>query len=100
VLYGFPNGRGFGLPLFRATADAPPKVAWSCLVTKKDRLAVLAANADGKPQEMTLRPLHLPAGAYVMKVYGPGNLAKALSEAPVRVERRLQPIKVMLPKGS
>jgi hypothetical protein len=97
VLYGLPNGRGFGLPMFRATAEAPPKVAWSCLVTKKDRLAVLAANADDKPQEMTLRPVHLPTGPYVMKVYDANELTKPLEEAPLRVERRLQPIKVMLP---
>jgi hypothetical protein len=100
VLYGLPNGRGFGLPLFRATAESPPKVAWSCLVTKKNTLAVLAANADGKPQELTLRPLHLPAGPYVMKVYSPDALAKPLSEAAVRIERRLQPIRVDLPESA
>jgi hypothetical protein len=100
VLYGLPNGRGSGLPLFRATAEAPPKVAWSCLVTRKDRLAVLAANADDKPQELALRPVHLPAGAYVIKVYKPDELTQPLSQAPVRIERRLQPIRVSLPKAS
>jgi hypothetical protein len=100
VLYGLPSPRGFGLPLFRARAEAPPKVAWSCLVTKKDRLAILAANADDKPQEMTLRPVHLPAGAYVVKVYKPDELATPLSQVPVRIERHLQPIKVSLPEAS
>ena len=100
VLYGLPNGRGFGLPLFRATAEAPPKVAWSCLVTKKDRLAVLAANADDKPQELTLRPVHLPAGEYVMRTYNADELTKPLSEATVRIERRLQPVTVDLPESS
>jgi hypothetical protein len=100
VLYGLPNTRGFVLPLFRATAEAPPKVAWSCLVTKKDRLAVLAANAGDKSQELTLRPLHLPKGDYVIKTYDPDALAKPLSEAAVRVERRLQPMKVALPEHS
>lgn len=97
TVYGLPANRGFALPLFRATFDCPPAVACSALITRKDRLAVLAYNAAADPQALTVRPVHLPPGEYTLSTYDPAKLDEPAARRRANLARRPEPVGITLP---
>lgn len=97
LVYGLPCDRGFSMPLFRAALEAPSEVVGTFLVTPKNRLALLAYNADEHAVKVIIRPLHLPAGEYRLEIFRRANLTNALVERDLTIRQRLDRIEVELP---
>ena len=97
ALYGSACGPDFALPLFRATVRTTPQVVGAILITRHDRLAILARNLSAKEQKLTVRPMLLPKGQYVILVYEPANLWEPLSAKRVTIGQKMQSIGLVLP---
>ena len=97
VVHGLPSWRGFVLPLFRAVVSPGDDVVHTALVTPRDTIALLVHSFAAEPREVTVKPLHLPAGKYTAEVYAASRLDRPEETRDVDLAARMTPVRLTVP---
>lgn len=82
--------------LFRGVVSPGDDIVHTALVTPRDTIALLVHSFAAEPREVTVKPLHLPAGEYAAEVYAASRLDRPEEAREVNLGR-MTPVYMTVP---